>query len=92
MYTTEIFWHGSDKHGPGTKKWSTESLFTRPSFCRAHHRKIKFWYELRAQFFRRQHTKKPPQYTCGTFHLNMAEEKYLECPLIKSGHLQLGSV
>ena len=94
IYTTENFCHGSGKHG--TKKCSTDSPFTRPSFCRPNHGKvkfwygkIKFWYELWAQFFG-QHTTKPPQYACVTLYLNMVEEKYLECLVIKGRHLPLG--
>ena len=93
IYIRQNFRHGSDKHGPGTIKCSPDSLFTRALFCRAHHRKIKFWYgkikfwyDLWAQFFG-QHTKKSPLYACGTFYSNMEEEKCRESFLIKRADL-----
>ena len=51
IYTTETFWHGSDKNGTCTKKYSTDTSFTHPFFCHANHCEITFWYGCRAQVF-----------------------------------------
>ena len=47
IYTTENVWHGSDKNGTRTKKYSTDTSFTHPFFCH----EITFWFGCRAQVF-----------------------------------------
>ena len=51
IYTTETFWHGSDKNGTCTKKYSMDTSFTHPFFCHANHCEITFLYGCRAQVF-----------------------------------------
>ena len=51
IYTTEIFWHGSDKTGSCTKKYSMDTSFYTYFFSAMLTTEITFWYGCQAQVF-----------------------------------------